>query len=145
MADTDNNNLRLTDFMDLPTLRNPGQLTSVAKVKVTITDADGNRLTQPQPTKEFLHRQQAIEEAEQDHPGPTREGREYVAPIIVNNHRLGTIRMAGGGGLAYDESELTGLAEKFQIDPRQLKAALSQLDRQAPHQAGRHSVPLPAG
>ena len=35
-----------------------------AAVKAT-WDADGNRLTQPQPTSEFLRRQQAIEEAEE--------------------------------------------------------------------------------
>lgn len=132
MAGIEQDSLRLTDFMDLPTLQEiQDSFASVTKVKVTIADAEGNRLTQPQPTKEFLRRQQAIEEAEESQPGPTREGREYVAPIIVNNHRLGTIRMAGSGGLAYDESKLATLAEKFQIDLKQLKAAMAQLDRQA--------------
>ena len=132
MADIEQDNLRLTDFMDLPTLQEiQDSFASVTNVKVTITDADGKRLTQPQPTSEFLRRQQAIEEAEESQPGPTREGREYVAPIIVNNQRLGTIRMAGAGGIAYDESRLATLADKFQIDPRQLKAALSHLQRQS--------------
>ncbi len=132
MADIEQDNLRLTDFMDLPTLQEiQDSFASVTNVKVTITDADGNRLTQPQPTSEFLRRQQAIEEAEESQPGPTREGREYVAPIIVNNQRLGTIRMAGAGGIAYDEARLATLADKFQIDARQLKAAISQLQRQS--------------
>src|SRR5947207_2899653 len=88
--------LRLTDFLDLATLQEiQDSFTAVAKVKATITDADGVVLTQPAPTKEFLRRQSAIALADQE--GPTKEGREYVAPIMVNNQRLGTIRMSANG------------------------------------------------
>src|SRR3954469_15953249 len=92
-------NLRLTDFMDLQTLQEiQDSFAAVANVKAMITDADGNVITQQAPTKDFVQRQRAIADAEeQQDGGPTREGREYVAPIIVNNHRLGTIRMGSNG------------------------------------------------
>src|SRR4051794_3426686 len=94
----DPDNLRLTDFMDLATLQEiQDGFASVANVKATITDADGNVLTQPHPTDEFINRQRAIAQVESQAQGPQREGREYVAPIIVNNQRLGTIRMSGNG------------------------------------------------
>src|SRR5439155_4579475 len=52
-------NLRLTDFMDVQTLQEiQDSFAAVANVKAVITDADGNRLTQPAPTREFLKRQQ---------------------------------------------------------------------------------------
>src|SRR5258705_8053192 len=88
--------LRLTDFMDLPSLQEiQDSFAAIANVKARITDAEGNLLTQPTPTKEFLRRQQAIEEAEDDGESdspidgqpsglsplsPQRDGREYVAP-----------------------------------------------------------------
>ena len=93
MPAVDPDRLKLTDFMDLSTLQEiQDGFAAVANVKATITDADGNLLTQPTPTSDFLKRQSVIAEAQQD--GPQREGGEYVAPIILNNHRLGTIRMA---------------------------------------------------
>src|SRR5436305_13750572 len=95
----DLDNLRLTDFMDLPTLQEiQDSFAAVANVKATITDADGNVLTSPVPTKEFLRRQTAIAAAAAEAAqAPTREGREFVAPILVNHQRLGTIRMSGNG------------------------------------------------
>src|SRR3954466_11639286 len=93
-------NLRLTDFMDVQTLQEiQDSFTAVANVQAIITDADGKRLTQPCPTKEFLKRQQTLAQAEQmlADAGPQKEGREYVAPIIVKGKRLGTIRMAANG------------------------------------------------
>src|SRR5882672_10255508 len=91
----DSENLRLTDFLDLGTLQEiQDGFAAVANVKATIADAEGKVLTSPTPTREFLQRQRAIAQAEENAPeGPQREGREYVAPIIVNNQRLGTIRM----------------------------------------------------
>src|SRR6478752_565702 len=86
--------LRLTDFMDLPTLQEiQDSFAAVANVKATITDADGNLLTQPTPTREFLRRQRALAEDEDvtggadPAGGPQKTGAEYVAPIIVNNQR----------------------------------------------------------
>src|SRR5439155_8312970 len=94
----DSDQLRLTDFMDVATLQEiQDSFAAIANVNATITDADGVVLTQPAPTKEFLRRQSAIAQAEADAPALTREGREYVAPIVVNNQRLGTIRMIGNG------------------------------------------------
>jgi sigma-B regulation protein RsbU (phosphoserine phosphatase) len=93
MPDSLLHNLRLTDFVDLKTLQEiQDSFTAVANVKATITDADGNVLTQPDPSGEFLKRQQTIAAAEESN-GPMKEGREYVAPIIVAGQRLGTIRM----------------------------------------------------
>src|SRR5207237_9983434 len=98
MPEFDPDNLRLTDFLDLPTLQEiQDSFAAVANVKAKITDADGNLLTQPTPTKEFLRRQRAIaaaedERAEEETPqdGPQREGREYGAPIIGDSQRHGT-------------------------------------------------------
>ena len=118
--------------MDLPTLQEiQDSFSSIAEVKITITDAAGNLLTAPQPTSDFLRRQQAIEAAEENVPGPMREGREYVAPIIVNNQRLGTIRMSSGGAMSTaDESKLATIAERHQLDTRTLKQIFSQFQRQ---------------
>jgi phosphoserine phosphatase RsbU/P len=136
MVSLDADKLRLTDFMDLPTLQEiQDSFAAVANVKAIITDADGNLLTQPTPTKEFLRRQKALAEDEENQPpagseGPSREGAEYVAPIIVNNQRLGTIRMTANGALAgIDEGKLVALATKAGIEPKQLKSLATTLLR----------------
>jgi len=135
----DADNLRLTDFMDVPTLQEiQDSFAAVANVKATITDADGNVLTQPVPTKEFLARQQSIAAefaemsrgGEEAQAGPQRAGREYVAPIMVNGQRLGTIRMsANPAAAAIDEGRLAALAEKFGLDMKQLRSLTSSLLR----------------
>jgi sigma-B regulation protein RsbU (phosphoserine phosphatase) len=129
MPAVDPDRLKLTDFMDLSTLQEiQDGFAAVANVKATITDADGNLLTQPTPTSDFLKRQSVIAEAQQD--GPQREGGEYVAPIILNNHRLGTIRMAAGGAAPpMDEGRLAALSEKLGVELKQLKQAVGQLTR----------------
>lgn len=137
MAERDS--LHLTDFMDLPTLQEiKDSFAAVANVKAIITDFDGKILTSPTPTKEFLHRQQALAAADADEgegaaagagAGPQREGREYVAPIMVDNMRLGTIRMTGISGLAVDDVKLAGLAEKYGLDAKQIRALATQLTR----------------
>src|SRR5208337_2960631 len=105
----DPDHLKLTDFMDLPTLQEiQDSFAAVANVRAVITDADGHVLTQPTPTAEFLKRQNAIEEAQQI--GPQREGAEYLAPIMVNNQRLGTIRMSARGSPPADEGRQSALA-----------------------------------
>ena len=148
MAVLDPDNLKLTDFMDLPTLQEiQDSFAAVANVKAKITDAGGNLLTQPTPTKDFLRRQRAIAAAEEADEsgngngadgsaaggagaGPQREGKEYVAPIIVNNQRLGTIRMSATAAAAnLDDSKLPALAEKLGLDPKQLKSLTTQLLR----------------
>ncbi|HLL87955.1 MAG TPA: PocR ligand-binding domain-containing protein, partial [Tepidisphaeraceae bacterium] len=136
MPTIDHDNLRLTDFMDLATLQEiQDSFAAVAHVKATITDADGTLLTAAQPSKEFLIRQRALADADEHEPeGPQREGREYVAPIMVNNVRLGTIRMASNGtagGLGLDDAKLSALAEKFGVDARQMKSLATQLTRSA--------------
>lgn len=124
----DPDRLKLTDFLDLPTLQEiQDSFAAVANVKATITDADGQLLTQPTPTSDFLRRQNAIAAAQAD--GPQREGGEYVAPIMVNNHRLGTIRISARGTPPADDGRQAALAEKLGIDPKQLKHAVSQMTR----------------
>src|SRR5215207_8439013 len=129
MTVPDPDKLRLTDFLDLPTLQEiQDSFAAVAQVKTTITDAQGNVITQPTPTKEFLRRQRVLaEEGEQ----PQRDGAEFVAPIIVNDQRLGTIRMSANGtpSLPLDEAKLLALSEKFGLDARQLKSIATQLAR----------------
>ncbi|MGD0389221.1 MAG: SpoIIE family protein phosphatase [Tepidisphaeraceae bacterium] len=129
MPAADPDHLKLTDFMDLSTLQEiQDGFAAVANVKATITDADGKLLTQPTPTSDFLKRQRIIAEAQQD--GPQREGGEYVAPIILNNQRLGTIRMAAGGAAPPpDEGRLAALSEKLGVELKQLKQAVGQLTR----------------
>jgi len=129
MSMFDSDHLRLTDFMDLPTLQEiQDSFAAVANVKAQITDADGQVLTQPHPTPDFVTRQRAIEAAEEQLPGPQKEGRQYVAPIMVNNLRLGTIRMSANGSAAgLDEAKLLGLAEKFSLDGKQIKSLATQI------------------
>src|SRR3954471_20152429 len=103
MADAPADNLRLTDFMDLSTLQEiQDSFAAVADVKATITDAAGRVLTQAAPTAAVTNRQRALAHAPPPPPGSAggnlaREGAEYVAPIIVNEQRLGTIRMSANG------------------------------------------------
>ena len=133
MAEFDPENLRLTDFLDLPTLQEiQDSFAAVANVKAIITDADGGRITQPAPTTEFLRRQRAIAAAEDNPDRPQREGTEYVAPIMVNNQRLGTLRMTAtrDGAMPLDDARLHLLAEKTGLDPRQLKSLAQQINRE---------------
>jgi len=125
---SDQDNLKLTDFMDLPTLQEiQDAFAAVANVSARITDADGTFLTQPTPTTGFLRRQQAIAAATEA-PIPQREGQVYVAPIVVNNQKLGTIRMSGSAGAAViDETKLTAAAEKAGLPPKLVKSLFSQL------------------
>lgn len=131
MPDLDPDHLRLTDFMDLPTLQEiQDSFAAVASVKASITDAEGNLLTQPTPTREFLRRQRAIAAAAEEALGaaPQREGAQYVAPIIVNNQRLGTLRMSGAGAVEkVDEAKLQKLAEKLNLEVSQVKAVADEL------------------
>lgn len=133
MADFDPDNLRLTDFLDLATLQEiQDSFAAVANVKAVITDAAGDRLTEPAPTREFLRRQRAIAAAEDNPDMPQKEGAEYVAPIMVNNQRLGTLRMTASrdGALPIDDTRLAALAEKIGIDLRQLKSLAQQINRE---------------
>jgi sigma-B regulation protein RsbU (phosphoserine phosphatase) len=127
----DPDHLKLTDFMDLPTLQEiQDSFAAVANVKATITDEAGKTITQPVPTSEFLKRQRAIAAVEEAQDGPQREGAEYVAPIIVHNQRLGTIRMSSSSSPGhFDETKLAGLAEKLGVDLKQMKQIASQVQR----------------
>jgi sigma-B regulation protein RsbU (phosphoserine phosphatase) len=132
MSELQPDNLRLTDFMDLQTLQEiQDSFASVANVQATITDASGNVLTQPAPTKDFLRRQRAIADAEENQPeGPQKEGKVFVAPITIGGQRLGTIRMASNGTiLGLDDAKLATLGEKFGIDGRKTKSLLTQVLR----------------
>src|SRR3954449_9050551 len=143
MAVFDPDNLHLTDFMDLATLQEiQDSFAAVAEVKATITDAAGRVLTQPTPTREFLRRQRVLADAALNAPTaaddgaaaagqPQREGAEYVAPIVVNDQRLGTIRMAANGSALWtlDETKVSALAQKFKLEPKQIKTLLSQVSK----------------
>jgi serine phosphatase RsbU (regulator of sigma subunit) len=128
MLEPTSDNLRLTDFLDLPTLQEiQDSFAAVADVRAVITDADGNLLTQPTPTTGFLRRQRAL--AAEGEQRPQKEGAEYVAPIMVNERRLGTIRMSSNGSLGVDEAKLLALAEKFEIEPKQVRSLVSSWAR----------------
>lgn len=121
-------NLRLTDFMDLPTLQEiQDSFAAAANVSARITDADGNLLTQPTPTPQFLRKQKAIAAIERES-GPEGDAIEFVAPIIVNTQRLGTIRMAVGPTPgALDDAKLAEFAKKTGLELKQVKAVATQL------------------
>jgi sigma-B regulation protein RsbU (phosphoserine phosphatase) len=138
--------LSLTDFLDLGTLQEiQDSFASLAAVRAHITDADGRPLTQPAPTSDFLRRQRAIAAAEAKaesdtsqqqsaQQGPAKEGREYVAPIIVNNQRLGLLRMTPPSStslaaLGLDEQRLQALAEKFNLDAKTTKQLLQHANK----------------
>jgi len=100
MDNIDPDNLRLTDFLDVSTLQEiQDSFAAVVDVRARIMDADDKVVTQGAPTKEFLRRQSVLSVAAREHMGhdeagmPMRDG-EYVAPIIVNGQRLGTVRMS---------------------------------------------------
>ena len=122
--------LHLTDFLDLATLQEiQDSFAAVANVKARITDADGNPVTSPLPGKEFVRRQWAIEQAEETE-GPSRDGREYVAPIVVEGQRVGTIRIVPEAGtFGLDEARVASLAERFGLDVKQFRSLLSTLAR----------------
>lgn len=133
MPPSDPDSLSLTDFVDRETLQEiQDSFTAVAQVKATITDAEGNVLTQAAPTRGFLRRQRALAEAAglaEDGQASTR-GAEYVAPIVVNDQRVGTIRMSATYTPApIDEGKLQQLATKYGMDVKQLKTLASQLNR----------------
>ena len=131
MPETEADQLKLTDFMDLPTLQEiQDNFAAIANVSAIITDAAGNVITQPQPTREFLQRQNALAAAEEQQPAPQKEGAQYVAPIMVNNQRLGTIRMSVNGSLgAIDEGKLESLAARYGLEIRQVKSLATQLNK----------------
>jgi sigma-B regulation protein RsbU (phosphoserine phosphatase) len=122
-------NLKLTDFMDLQTLQEiQDNFASIANVRAIITDADGTVLTQAQPAREYVRRQMVIAAAEEQRPGPQKEGTEYVAPIIVNEQRLGTMRMRVKGTTpGFDDAKLESLALKFGLETKQIKSIATQL------------------
>jgi len=126
-------NLSLTDFVDRETLQEiQDSFAAVAQVKATITDADGNVLTQAAPTRGFLRRQMALADAAGlTEEGPaTRAGAEYVAPIVVDDRRVGTIRMSATSlPPPFDEAKLQQLADKVGMDVKQLKSLATQLNR----------------
>ncbi len=128
MADSATENLQLTDFMDLPTLQEiQDNFAAIANVQATITDAAGKVLTQPHPTPQFLNRQQVLAAIEDQRPAPQKEGAEFVAPIMVNNQRLGTIRMTANPSPTLDEAKSAALAAKYGIDAKQIKSLAAQL------------------
>jgi sigma-B regulation protein RsbU (phosphoserine phosphatase) len=127
----DAEHLKLTDFMDLQTLQEiQDNFASIANVRATITDADGSVLTQPQPAREYIRRQMVLAAAEDQRSTPQKEGTEYVAPIIVNEQRLGTLRMSvKGAAPGFDDAKLESLAVKFGLEPKQIKQIATQLSK----------------
>jgi len=149
MSESHPDNLRLTDFMDVQTLQEiQDSFAAVANVKAIITDAQGNRLTQPMPTSDFIsgsRRSPTPEEATAATEGPSKEGREYVAPIIVRRAAARTIRMASNGTmLGLDDGKITTIGEKFGIEPKKARSLVMQIT--APRTRGRRRpVPVLAG
>ena len=134
----DAEHLKLTDFVDLPTLQEiQDNFAAVANVRATITDAAGAVLTQAQPTASFLRRQRDIAattaatcDPKAGDAGFAREGAEYVAPIVVNGQRLGTLRMAVRGGTPWlDDKTVDALSAKFAMDAKPLRQLAGHLSK----------------
>jgi sigma-B regulation protein RsbU (phosphoserine phosphatase) len=131
MPETESDQFNITDFLDLQTLQEiQDNFAAIANVTAIITDAAGKVITQPQPTREFLQRQLALAAAEEQQPAMQKEGAQYVAPIMVNNQRLGTIRMSVNGSPAgLDDAKLESLATKYGLETRQVKSLVTSLNR----------------
>jgi len=131
MPGPDAEHLKLTDFMDLQTLQEiQDNFAAIANVRATITDADGKVLTQAQPTREYVRRQMVIAAAESQRPTLQKEGTEYVAPIMVNEQRLGTLRMSvKGSAPGLDDAKAEMLATKFGLESRQIKSIATQVSK----------------
>ncbi|MGF1633092.1 MAG: SpoIIE family protein phosphatase [Phycisphaerae bacterium] len=123
---------RLTDFMDLQTLQEIQDVFSViADVQATVTDADGNTLTQPHPTDRFLKRSAEIERQQTEATAKGSTSYEYVAPIVVGGQKLGLLKMtAGRDRLHLDEAKLTALAGRFSMEIPELRRLARSLVRQ---------------
>ncbi len=126
----DAEHLKLTDFVDLATLQEiQDHFAAVANVRATITDADGAVLTQAQPAAAFVRRQRDIAAAEDGTPY-AKEGGEYVAPIVVNDQQLGTLRMAVKTGTAWlDDATAEQLAARFGLEAKPLRQLAGQLSK----------------
>jgi sigma-B regulation protein RsbU (phosphoserine phosphatase) len=131
MQGPDAEHLRLTDFMDLQTLQEiQDNFAAIANVRATITDADGAVLTQAHPTREYVRRQMVIAAAEAQRPTLQKEGTEYVAPIMVNDQRLGTLRMrVKGAAPGLDDGKAELLATKFGLESKQIKSIATQVSK----------------
>ncbi len=148
----DAEHLKLTDFMDLPALQEiQDHFAAVANVRATITDADGTVLTQAQPAAAFVRRQRDIAAAAAAADagaavGYAREGAEYVAPIMVNDQRLGTLRMSVKGGTPWlDDATADALAGQFGLDAKPLRQLATQLAKARDGRPAAIAVPAPAG
>lgn len=125
----DTEKLRLTDFLDLSTLQEiQDSFTAVAGVKAIIADADGKVLTQAAPTAEFLRRQRALSAV-----GDLNHDQDdFVAPIVVNDRQLGTLRMSINGhsnGQAHviDDTKTATISRRFNLKPEQVRAICEEL------------------
>ncbi len=120
--------LKLTDFMDLNALQEMQDgFGAIAGVKAQITDAAGNTITSPEPAGPFLARREALAKQEEQTPEPHRVGKEYVAPIIVGDRKLGMIRMRGGSdSVQLDEERALKVASKFGVDPKLARDLVAQ-------------------
>lgn len=120
--------LKLTDFMDLSALQEiQDGFASIASVQAIFTDAEGKTLTNPNPTSGFLHRRDALASQEEQIPEPQRVGREYIAPIVIADRKLGQIRMKGGSDhVTIDDDKAQRLAKKFGVDPQVARDLVQQ-------------------
>lgn len=142
MSQFDPDNLRLTDFLDLTTLQEiQDSFAAIADVQARITDADGKVLTEPAPSGQFLTRQMAIAAAHKQ-AGPAPQDTEYIAPIMVNNQRLGTLRMLADGAngaekraVPIDEEKLNSLAATFGLDKERLRSLAEELFKERSNKA----------
>ncbi|HZK82033.1 MAG TPA: SpoIIE family protein phosphatase [Humisphaera sp.] len=129
--------LQLTDFLDLATLQEiQDSFTAVAGVRATIGDAEGRIITQLAPTPEFLRRQVTLSQEV----GLSEEDGDVVTPIMVNDQRVGTLRMSFDGlnGAAslvqpLDIEKLASLSRQYNLDAGQIHDLRRELYRPRNH------------
>jgi serine phosphatase RsbU (regulator of sigma subunit) len=129
--------LQLTDFLDLSTLQEiQDSFTAVSGVHATIGDAEGNIITQLAPTPEFLRRQVTLAQAV----GLSEENGEVVTPIMVNDQRVGTLRLSFNESndsadllQPMDADKLKMLSRRFNLDSDRILEMRDELARAKNH------------
>lgn len=129
--------LHLTDFLDLSTLQEiQDSFTAVAGVRATIADGDGHVITQLAPTPGFLRRQFTLSQEV----GLSEENGDVVTPIMVNDQRVGTLRLSFNDSddsealsQPLDDDRLASLSKQFNLDAGLIQELRGELSRTRNH------------
>jgi len=122
--------MKLTDFLDVPTLQDiQDSLAMVAQVKATILDNTGQPLTQTTVSERFSTRSAAIAAARKQK-GDTELDQPFFAPIVVNDIKLGTIKMEPAKAAPVKTTQIARLAKKLNVPAEQVRAVIDAMNRE---------------